>query len=315
MLTTISGKPVSRFSFGTMQFGDKADEAASAALYAASREAGINFFDTAHGYTGGAAERITGRLVSDERDDVFVATKTGGTKVATPEAIAAEFAESRKRLGLETVDLLYVHQIDPVTPLEVTLGAFRQYVEEGSVRYVGLSNHAAWQIMKGRHIAREMGFDITVLQPMYNLVKRQAEVEILPMAEAEGFAVCPYSPLGGGLLTGKYARNEDGRLVEDLRYKARYQLDWMHEAARSLVALSEELGVHPATLAVAWTARHPGVWGPILSARSVDQLAPSLQGMTFEMSDALYSRISGFSPTPAPANDRLEEADDPNPVF
>lgn len=307
MLKTISGKSVSRFSFGTMQFGDKADEPASAALYGMSREAGINFFDTAYAYTDGRSEEITGRLIASERDDVFLATKTANKRVATPEVIHAEFAESRRRLGVDTVDLLYVHQIDSVTPLEETLSVFHGYVQEGSVRYVGLSNHAAWQVMKARGIARGMGFDITVLQPMYNLVKRQAEVEILPMAEAEGFAVCPYSPLGGGLLTGKYGAEGAGRLVDDPMYTKRYGPDWMHEAANRLRSLGETLGVHPATLAVAWVAKHPGVWGPILSARAPEQLVPSLAGIAFEMDDALYAEISSFSPTPPPANDRLEE--------
>ncbi|WP_319637408.1 aldo/keto reductase [Kangsaoukella pontilimi] len=308
MLTTISGAPVSRFSFGTMQFGDKADETASAAMYSACREAGINFFDTAYGYTEGRSETITGNLVRAERDDVFVATKTGGSNDASPATIHAQFAESRRRLGLETVDLLYVHQIDPVTPLEETLGAFREYVESGTVRYVGLSNHAAWQIMKARGIAREMGFDIAVLQPMFNLVKRQAEVEILPMAASEGFAVCPYSPLGGGLLTGKYAEAGGGRLLDDPRYKARYAVDWMHQTAADLLALGRELNVDPATLAVAWVAHQKGVWGPIISARSVEQLRPSLAAIGFDMDDDLSGRISALSQKPAPANDRLEES-------
>ena len=306
-MKTISGKPVSRFSFGTMQFGDKADEAASAELYSASREAGINFFDTAYGYTEGRSEEITGRLIADERDDIFLATKTGGSKTATPEVIHTEFTESRRRLQQDTVDLLYVHQIDPETPLDVTLDAFRGYIEDGSVRYVGLSNHAAWQVMKARGIARDMGFDIAVLQPMYNLVKRQAEVEILPMAASEGFVVCPYSPLGGGLLTGKYGADGSGRLVDDPLYAKRYGVDWMHATAQELSILAGEVGVNPATLSVAWVARHPSVWGPILSARSAEQLAPSLEGMTFQMDDELYNRVSALSPTPAPANDRLEE--------
>ncbi len=308
MLKTISGAPVSRFSFGTMQFGGKADETESASLYAACREAGINFFDTAYAYTEGHSETITGRLIASERDDVFLATKTGDSKRASPDVIHAEFAESRRRLGIERVDLLYVHQIDPVTPLEETLDAFRGYVERGEVRYVGLSNHAAWQVMKARTIARDMGFDIHVLQPMYNLVKRQAEVEILPMAESEGFFVCPYSPLGGGLLTGKYAASEGGRLIDDPRYRNRYGPDWMHRTATDLRTLAADVGVHPATLAVAWVARHSGVWGPIISARSVEQLNPSLAAMHFQLSDDLYTRITGLSRAPAPANDRLEEA-------
>ena len=308
MLTTISGAPVSRFSFGTMQFGDKASEADAAAMYDACRAAGINFFDTAYGYTGGRSETITGNLVRAERDDIFVATKTGGSNDASPATIHAQFAESRRRLGLETVDLLYVHQIDPVTPLEETLGAFRGYVESGAVRYVGLSNHAAWQVMKARFIAREMGFDITVLQPMFNLVKRQAEVEILPMAASEGFAVCPYSPLGGGLLTGKYVGADGGRLKDDPRYAARYAVDWMHRTAEDLLALGREIGVDPATLAVAWVARQKGVWGPIVSARSAEQLRPSLAAIDYEMDDALADRITALSQKPAPANDRLEES-------
>ena len=307
-MKTISGQPVSRFSFGTMQFGGKADEAESAAMYAACRDAGINFYDTAWAYTGGASEQILGRLIAGERDDVFIATKAANGKTATKEVIDREFAESRKRLGQETVDLLYIHQPDPATPLEVSLEAVRPYVEAGAVRHVGLSNHSAWAAMKARGIARSMGFDIHVLQPMYNLVKRTAEIELLPMAASEGFAVCPYSPLGGGLLTGKYARGDSGRIRDDQMYARRYSDAWMFEAARGLNDLAEEVGADPATLAVAWVARNPGVWGPIVSGRSVEQLRPSLKAIGFDMSDDLYARISGLTPTPPPYNDRTEEA-------
>lgn len=306
-MKTISGQPVSRYSFGTMQFGGNADEAESGALYAACREAGINFFDTAHVYNGGASERILGAPARGERDDVFIATKCGTDNVARPEVIHAQFKESRERLGLEVVDLLYIHQWDPVTPLEQSLGAIAGYVRSGAVRHVGVSNFAAWQVMKAEAIARELGFAITALQPMYNLVKRQAEVEILPMAVSEGFAVCPYSPLGGGLLTGKYAAGSGGRLKDVQMYAARYAPEWMHEAAAKLAALAAEAGVHPATLAVAWVARHPGVWGPITSARSVGQLEPSLAAIGYQMDDDLYAKVSALTPTPPPANDRLEE--------
>jgi 1-deoxyxylulose-5-phosphate synthase len=306
-MKTISGQNVSRFSFGTMQFGGKADKRASAAMYAACREAGVNFFDTAFAYQGGASEKIAGELAGSERDDIFLATKCGNQKSATPEIIHSEFAASRERLGVETVDLLYIHQWDPVTPLEVSLGVLAEYVESGTVRHVGVSNFSAWQVMKARGVARELGIDVTFIQPMYNLVKRQAEVEILPMAVSEGFAVCPYSPLGGGLLTGKYAAGEGGRLKDDAMYSRRYAPDWMHEAASGLRTLAAEAGVHPATLAVAWVARHEGVWGPIISARSANQLAPSLAAMDFQMDEDLYGRVSALSPTPPPANDRLEE--------
>jgi aryl-alcohol dehydrogenase-like predicted oxidoreductase len=307
VFSTISGKPVSRFSFGTMQFGGNADETASAAMYAACREAGVNFFDTANGYTGGASERILGGLVAGERDDIFVATKcayTGGSR----EEIDAQVGESLTRLGVDTVDLLYLHRWDREVPVEVSLEALGAHVAAGRARYAGVSNYAAWQVMKARAIAREMGFDISFLQPMYNLVKRQVEVEILPMARSEGFAVCPYSPLGGGLLTGKYAGGGTGRLTADERYSTRYAPGWMREAAEALVALAAEVGVAPATLAVAWVARNPAVWGPIVSARDAEQLAPSLAAIGFAIDDALYARVSALSPAPPPATDRLEEA-------
>ncbi len=307
MFSTISGAAVSRFSFGTMQFGGGADEAESGAMYAACRAAGINFFDTAYGYTGGASEEILGRLVAPEREEVFVATKCAYTG-ATPADIHAQVAESRRRMGIDVIDLLYLHRFDDAVPLEETLEALAGYASSGEVRYFGVSNFASWQVMKARHIAQGLGFDITALQPMYNLVKRQVEVELLPMALSEGFAVCPYSPLGGGLLTGKYIGGGTGRLVEDERYAARYAPGWMGEAAAGLVAIAEEFGVAPATLAVAWVAKHPGVWGPIISARSAEQLRPSVEALSFEMDDALYARISVLSPTPPPATDRLEEA-------
>lgn len=305
---TISGTPVSRFSFGTMQFGGKADETESRAMYAACREKGVNHFDTAHAYSGGRAEEILGDLIRAERDEIFLATKAANQKNATPEVIHREFAESRRRLGTDSVDLLYIHQWDPVTPLETSLGAVAEHVLAGAVRHVGVSNFAAWQVMKARRIAQDLGFDIHVLQPMYNLVKRQAEVEILPMAVSEGFFVCPYSPLGGGLLTGKYSAGEGGRLKDDKMYAARYAPAHMHEAAAGLAALAAEAGTHPATLAVAWVARHAGIWGPIVSGRAASQLAPSLAAIDYPMDDTLYDRISALAPAPPPANDRLEEA-------
>ena len=306
-LRTISGQTLSRFGFGTMQFGGAADEPASAGMYAACREAGINFFDTAFLYSEGRSEELAGRLVAPERDDVFVATKCG-YHGACRSRIQEEFGASRRRLGLETVDLLYLHRWDGETPLEESFETLAGYKEDGSVRALGVSNYAAWQVMKARDVARGLGVEIQFLQPMYNLVKRQAEVEILPMAIAEGLAVCPYSPLGGGLLTGKYASGGTGRLTSSDIYATRYGFEWMHEAVARLVQIAEEVGVAPATLAVAWVARHAGIWGPIVSARSTEQLAPSLAAIDLEIDDALHSRLSALSPAPPPATDRLEEA-------
>ncbi len=306
-LKTISGQALSKFSFGTMQFGGAADETASAEMYAACRAAGINFFDTAFLYSEGRSEEISGRLLASERDDVFIATKCG-YHGACRSRIEEEFGASRRRLGLETVDLLYLHRWDGETPLEETFETLGVYIEDGSVRAFGVSNYAAWQVMKARDVARGLGVEIQFLQPMYNLVKRQAEVELLPMAIAEGLAACPYSPLGGGLLTGKYASGGTGRLTTSDMYATRYGFEWMHKSVARLVKIAEEVDVAPATLAVAWVARHPGVWGPIVSAKSTEQLAPSLAAIDLEIDDALHARLSALSPTPPPATDRLEEA-------
>jgi len=305
-LTSPDGTPAGRYAFGTMQFGGTADDTASAAMYEAARVAGITHFDTAFLYTDGRSEEILGRLAAPERDGLTIATKIA-YRGQGPGELRRQFDLSRKRLGMESVDLLYLHIFDPEHPLEHTMETFARFREAGQIRHVGLSNFAAWQVMKAQGVAAGVGLTIDVIQPMYNLVKRQAEVEILPMAADQGIAVAAYSPLGGGLLTGKYLTGETGRLHQSASYAARYAPAWMTDAAKGLVEIAAREGVAPATLAVAWVARHPTAPWPILSARSAEQLAPSLSAIGFQMTDALYQEISALSPEPPPATDRLEE--------
>lgn len=307
-LTIRSGAPASPFSFGTMQFGGKADASASAEMFEACRAAGITHFDTAWVYTGGQSETILADLIAGHADDLFIATKVGYTGGAGRANMLAQFDESRTRLRQDTVDLLYLHVFDPDTDLRETMDAFATLKAQGAIRYVGLSNFAAWQVIKAQSIAAQFDIRIDVIQPMYNLVKRQAEVELLPMCADQGIAACTYSPLGGGLLTGKYSAGETGRLSEDDRYAARYALPAMTEAAAGLSALAAEQGVHPATLAAAWVAAHEHRPQPILSARSTAQLAPSLAAMDYQMTPDLYAQIAALMPAPPPATDRLEEA-------
>ncbi|KUP93180.1 aldo/keto reductase [Tritonibacter horizontis] len=309
-LTTLDGQPIGPFAFGCMQFGGRADHSASAEMFAACRDAGLRHFDTACGYTEGASEKILGALVAKDRESLYVATKVGYIGGASAANMRAQFDTSRQRLNLDLVDLLYLHRFDPETPLEETLTCFAELQQAGMIRHVGLSNFAAWQVMKAVALAARLGVQIDVLQPMYSLVKRQAEVELLPMCVDQGIVPVPYSPLGGGLLTGKYAAaGQTGRLVEDPRYAARYGPSWMHQTARDLLALAEEQGTDAATLAVAWAAAHPARPVPILSARSAAQLAPSLAAARFDMTPELYARIEKLSPRPAPATDRLEESE------
>jgi aryl-alcohol dehydrogenase-like predicted oxidoreductase len=307
-ITSPDGAPVSRFAFGTMQFGGRADEGESRAMFDACLAAGVTHFDTAHVYNDGVSETLLGRFAKPRRDALVIATKAGYTGGAGRDNILSQFDKSRQRLDMDMVDILYLHRFDPDTDLRETLDTLAALREGGKIRYVGLSNFAAWQVMKAACIGAEFDLPVDILQPMYSLVKRQAEVEILPMCISEGIDVAPYSPLGGGLLTGKYSQGGKGRLTEDDRYATRYGQGWMHEAAKHLKTIADGLGVAPATLAVAWAAHHPANPMPILSARSAAQLAPSLAALDFTMDDALYERLTALTPKPAPATDRIEES-------
>ncbi|MEL6417178.1 MAG: aldo/keto reductase [Pseudomonadota bacterium] len=307
MIHALDGTPLSSLTFGTMQFGGRADASASKAMYDAARSAGITHFDTAYVYNDGASETLLGQLVADERERIIVATKAGYIGGGSRENIHTTFDVSRQRLNMDVVDILYMHRFDPDTELTETMDALALLKDRGLIRYVGVSNHAAWQVMKAQAIAARFDMRIDIIQPMHNLVKRQAEVEIFPMAVDQGIEIAPYSPLGGGLLTGKYASGGTGRLSEDDRYSTRYGLDWMHETARALKAYAGQVGIDPATLAVAWAMAHPARPRPIISARSAEQLAPSLAALEFEMTPKMYDEITALSQTPPPATDRIEE--------
>jgi aryl-alcohol dehydrogenase-like predicted oxidoreductase len=308
LITSPDGTPASRFAFGTMQFGGGADEAASRAMFDACLEAGITHFDTAHLYTDGAAETLLGRFAAPHRERLVIATKAGYSGGAGAANIREQFDLSRRRLGMDHVEILYLHRFDPDTALEETLECFADLKARGQIAHVGLSNFAAWQVMKAACIAARLELRVSILQPMYSLLKRQAEVEILPMAASEGMVVAGYSPLAGGLLTGKYARGETGRLTDNDRYAIRYGQGWMQDATRALVDIAAELDTDPATLAVAWAARHPAGPVPLISGRSAAQIAPSLAAIGFEMDDALYDRLAALTPAPPSATDRTEEA-------
>ena len=308
MITSPNGTPLSPLTFGTMQFGGNADAQASRAMFDAARDAGINHFDTAFVYNGGASETLLGEMIAADRDSLIIATKAAYDGGSSRDNILTGFATSQQRLQLDTVDILYLHRFDDDTPLQETFDAMATLKHAGKIRHIAVSNFAAWQVMKAQGIAAQFDVKIEMVQPMHSLVKRQAEVEIFPMCVDQSIEIVPYSPLGGGLLTGKYARGETGRLTENSMYKARYDVAWMREAAVNLTALADDLGTSPATLAVAWTMAHPARPRPIISARSTEQLAPSLAALDFEMTAALYDQITALSVTPPPATDRIEEA-------
>jgi aryl-alcohol dehydrogenase-like predicted oxidoreductase len=314
-----TGVRVSQLCFGTMSFGSDADEAASGAMYKACRDAGINFFDTADQYSGGRSEQILGALLQGHRDEIVLATKcfnpTGSdinAKGLSRRHIAQAAEASLKRLKTDRVELFYLHLHDPATPLEESLRGLEDLVRAGKVLYPAISNHSAWQTQKAVDLQEAHGWArLQAIQPMYNLVKRQAEVEILPMAEFNGLAVLPYSPAGGGLLSGKYAQKDKlktGRLVEKAQYEARYSDEWMHETAAHFSEACRARNVHPMSMAVAWVASHPAVTAPIIGARNLEQLQPSLDSVKVIMTAELRAELGALSRTPPPATDRLEEA-------
>ena len=305
-LTSPNGTPASRFAFGCMQFGGKADAAESRAMFDACRAAGLTHFDTAWAYTDGASETLLGEMVKQDRDSLLIATKAGLVGGNDAANMARQFDTSRQRLDMDMVDVLYLHHYDAKADLRDTIEGFATLKQAGLIRYIGLSNMAAWQVMKAVAIAAEFDLTIDLFQPMYNLVKRQAEVEILPMCADQDITAATYSPLGGGLLTGKYARGEGGRIVDDTRYAQRYAPAWMADTAAALAELATGTGTTAATLAVAWVAAHPAAPVPIVSARSAEQLAPSLAALDFPMPPDLYARIAALSPAPPPATDRTE---------
>jgi aryl-alcohol dehydrogenase-like predicted oxidoreductase len=204
------------------------------------------------------------------------------------------------------VDLLYLHRFDPDTPLDETVATLVEIKTQGLARRIGVSNFAAWQVMKAQGLAAGTGGRIDAIQPMYSAVKRQAEVELLPMAEDQGLAVYSYSPLGAGLLSGKYAMGGQGRLSTDPRYARRYAgVPAGVDAA--FARLAAEAGMHPVTLAVAWVMAHPARVVPIVSARDVGQLAPALGAAEVRLDPDLYAAVAALVPAPPPATDRTEE--------
>jgi len=313
-----TGVQISPLCLGTWQFGGEADEATSAAMFHRCREVGINVFDCADVYQDGRSEEILGRLIADCRDEVIITSKVyfpTGEDVnavgASRRHIMAAVEASLKRLNTDYIDIYFIHRFDDRTCLEDTLRALDDLVTQGKILYTAASNFAAWQVAKALGISNREGWaPFKCIQPMYNLIKRQAEVELLPMAQAENLGVITYSPLGGGLLTGKYGINrrpESGRLVESKTYQMRYGADWMVEVAEKFTAFARERGFRPATLAMAWVSSHPAVTAPIIGARSLAQLEDSLKALEVEMTLALRAEIAALSPEPPPATDRNDE--------
>ncbi|HUS64218.1 MAG TPA: aldo/keto reductase [Kofleriaceae bacterium] len=314
-----TGVRLSRLALGAMSFGDAADEAEAGRMFARCVDAGVNHVDTADVYSRGRSEEIVGRLIKACRDRVVLASKAYfPTDKGDPNArgtsryhLVRSVEASLRRLGTDRIDLFYLHRFDDETALDETLRAVDDLVRAGKILYPAVSNFAAWQVAKALGVAARLGFaPVVCVQPMYNLVKRQAEVEILPMCLSERVGAIVYSPTAGGLLTGKYsaaARPSAGRLVDNPMYRVRYADDRYYDVAGRFGEMAAARGVHPAALAVAWVASHPAVTSVLLGGRSLAQLEPTLGALDVVIDDELRAALDALSPPPPPATDRNEE--------
>lgn len=311
-----AGLKVSSLCLGTMTFGDGADEEMAKALYEVARDQGINFFDCANLYAKGESEKILGRLIHHHREEVVISSKvyfpTGdgvNDRGLGRTHIIRELDKSLKRLRTDYIDIYYLHHFDEQTPLEETLSTLNDMVRAGKINYIGISNFSAWQTMKAIAITQQHNFaPITCIQPMYSLVKRQCESELLPLAISEKLGVTPYSPLGAGLLTGKYQEKAiEGRLNVNQQYQRRYELERRNKTVDQFIAFAKENNYNPVSLAIAWVAAHPAVTTPLIGARSVEQLQPALASVAINMTQELREELSALSIAPVLATDRAEE--------
>jgi len=307
-----TGVEVSELCLGTMTFGNEADESTSIKIMNRALEAGINFFDSADVYNKGVTEEIVGRWLPDHRDAIVMASKVhfpSGSGVndrrSSRRHIVMETEQILRRLQTDRLDILYLHHWDEDTAIDESLAALDTLISQGKILYSGVSNFAAWQTVQTLGAARERNFAAPVChQPQYNLLKRQAEVEILPMAQALGLGVCPYSPIAAGMLTGKYHRGEGGRIKTNPMYIERFKNPEYMDIAGRFVEYADARGIDPSSLATAWVASHPAVTSAIVGARNMDQFESALGAATIDVDAGMYGEISAISPAPPLATDR-----------
>ena len=311
-----TGCAVSSLTLGTMTFGKETDEPGAHAQLDAFFEAGGNLVDTADVYNAGVSEEMIGRWLADRpadvRDRAVIATKgrfpmgDGVNDLGLSRRhLQRALDDSLRRLGVDCVDLYQVHSWDPVTPLEETLAALDDMVRSGKVRYVGLSNYTGWQVQKTVALAERRGWASPVtLQPQYNLLVRELEWEIVPSCLDAGLGLLPWSPLGGGWLTGKYTKEErptgDTRLGDDPSrgveaYDRRSSRQRTWDVVDAVREVADGRGVTMAQVALAWLVDRPAVSSVILGARTTEQLADNLGSAGLHLDEQETSRLDAAS--------------------
>ena len=311
-----TGTQVSEIAFGTWRFGRETDDGdlevdrgRAFDLLDAYADAGGNFIDTANVYGGGDSETYIGDwLAGRDRDRFVIASKIyWPTDPDDPNAgglnrnhLRRQLETMLDRLGTRYLDLLYIHRWDDGTPAEEFMRTLDGFVADDRVNYLGASTMApnAWQVARANELARREGYEpFTVTQPRYNLANREIEANYLPMCRSYGLGVVPWSPLAGGLLTGKYERGEEPpegtRAADDPGYAERYLTPENFDVAEAVAAVAGEVDATPAQVALAWLLDHDDVTAPIIGARTVEQLEENLAAADVELADDQYERLTG----------------------
>jgi aryl-alcohol dehydrogenase-like predicted oxidoreductase len=313
-----SGLRVSALTLGTMTFGGRGsfakvgdlDARAAARLLDRCLDAGVNLIDTADVYSEGYSEEIVGEIIRGRRDRALVATKARMPMGEGPNAaglsrhhLIHECEASLRRMGIDHIDLYQVHEWDGQTPLDETLDALDTLIHDGKVRYVGCSNYSAWQLMKALGISASTGLERFVSQQIhYTLQAREAEYELVPIAVDQQVGILVWSPLAGGLLSGKYRRGQEGpegsRQLTDWNEPPVRDEDMLYDIVDALVEIGEAHGVSAAQVAIAWLLERPGVTSVIIGARTEEQLADNLAAAELALSNAERARLDAVSAPP-----------------
>ncbi len=308
-----TGLQVSRFCLGTMNFGPLTSEQDSFAIMDRALEVGINFFDTANVYGWKLGEGITEQIVGrwfaqggQRRERVVIATKVFGKmgegmndRKLSAYHIRRACEESLRRLQTDHIDLYQMHHVDRDTPWEEIWQAMDQLVTEGKVIYIGSSNFAGWHITRANAVAeRRNSLGLVSEQSLYNLAARMIELEVLPACRELGLGVIPWSPLAGGMLGGILEKIEGGRRASEMVQK---RVEKNRPQLEAWEATCREIGQRPAELALAWLLSRPGVAGPIIGPRTIDQLNENLHALEIPMTDEVLGRLEAIWPGPGGA--------------
>ncbi len=307
-----TGVQVSPLCLGCLNFGGKADAETSWRIIDRAIDAGINFLDTANVYGRGRSEEVTGEALrrNGQRDRMVLATKVHGAmedkdpnmRGNSRRHLIAQCEASLRRLQTDYIDLYQIHRPQAEVPIDETLRALDDLVRSGKVRYIGTSSFAAWELMESLGVSRELGLNRFVTeQPAYNLLDRRIEREVIPFARTHGFAILPWSPLGGGLLTGRYQKGTPrpegmARFAGEDGYLDSILTPAFYERIGPFCDLAKEKGLSPAQLALAWCANQPGITSPIIGPRTLDHLEDHLRALAVTLTAEDYNALDRLFP-------------------